>query len=336
MTVTMKDIARRAGVSRQAVSAALGNSQSSIRVSDETRWRVAQVAQDLGYLPNSAARVMATGKFGCVAMLSSPLGRLSTVTTPFLCGIHDTLNTFDLHLLQAMIPADEAHRAQFVPKFLREYMIDGFLVNYVAEIPPTLKAAFDSRVQPCVWMNVDMPCDAVRPDDYTAARDLTGKLIELGHSRISFVAHHSDHYSVAMRRQGYSDAMLAAGLEPGSIYNVLGSRGWVALGREWLRSDDRPTAVVAYDSFTAKPILFAALMEGLRVPGDLSLATFDVDTAEDMTAGVKIAAMVVPWYSMGKSAVELLVEKIEQPDLSFPCRHISFTFDAGETLGPPR
>ncbi|HEY3329362.1 MAG TPA: LacI family DNA-binding transcriptional regulator [Capsulimonadaceae bacterium] len=336
MTITMKDIARRAGVSRQAVSAALGSSKTSIRVSDETKWRVEQVASELGYRPNSAARTMVTGKFGCVAMLLTPTADLSTISWPFLWGIHDALEARNLHLLQAMLPKHDPKRIDSMPKFLREWMIDGVLVNYMAAIPPALEAALDNPSQPAVWMNVNREFDAVRPNDYEASRELTQRLIGHGHTRITFAMHGTTHYSKHDRIAGYTDAMRAAGLQPSVAEKLVGTRGWVEVGREWFSSIERPTGVIAYDQFTASPLLFAAKMEGLDVPGDLTLATFRGESREDDAAGVIISSMLVPWYQMGSASVGMLVDKIDHPEAQYPVRLIPFTFDPGETVGPPR
>ncbi len=350
VSVKTKDIAERAGVSMPTVSHVLGS--RAYKYPQATQDRVFAAAQELGYRPHGSARAMRSGRFGCIALLLSTHPNHSSLFTQFLNGVQDGLAEHDLHLLLAKLPDEKLTDERFVPKVLRELSADGLLINYTHDIPERLMTLIRQNSLPSVWVNSKQEADGVRPDDFTAARTATEQFLALGHKRITYLDYPwSDHYSALDRYRGYETAMQAAGCMPcrveseevptppgtvGRAQSEAEQRSvqvWAAQCRALLSAPERPTAVIGYGDIAVEPMLSAAIALGLRVPKDLSLATFDDHVP--FNTGLPITTWLVPEYTMGLAAVEMLLRKIEEPTCALPTRALPFEFDAGVTSAPP-
>ena len=337
--VTMNDIARKVGVSRAAVSRVLNPRQTtraSIRVSEDTRRRVLAAAEEMRYRPNTSAIAVRTGRFGCAALLLSTVANQSTLPRGLLDGIHDALAERNLHLVLARVPDERLTDDAAVPKFLREWMADGLIINYTHNFPAQLRELIRRHRLPFVWTNAKLDADCVHPDDLGAAQAATERLLRLGHRRIAYVSYtESAHYSAIDREAGCAQAMRAAGLTLRAIRKVpLATSERIACSAQWLAGPDRPTAAVTYGVKEALPIAAAARSLGLRTPRDLSLVTFDTEPAEDPATGLVFTTCVLPEYGMGQAAVEMLLEKIEDPARALPPRSLPLTLSGG-TSAPP-
>src|SRR3954453_960814 len=187
MTITIKEIARRTGLSIPTVGNVLGRSAN--RYSAKTRERILQVAHELGYKPNASARAMRQGRFGCAALVLSRSKQQthSHIPTGLLDGLDDALAQHDMHLTGARLTDEELSSDDFLPKVLRESMADGMIVNYTHEIPQAMLELIHAHHAPAVWLNAKMPHDCVYPDDRGAAQAATEVLIQRGHKRIAFL-----------------------------------------------------------------------------------------------------------------------------------------------------
>jgi LacI family transcriptional regulator len=339
MRITLQHVAKKCGVSIHTVSKVLGGHAHLFR--PETREAVEKAAHDLGYLPNQSARAMRQGRFGGIALISSTRGYLSNLPPSLLSGLTQSLNARDLHLTFGQFPDELLTSETQAPKVLRALMADGFLVNYHARVPPALKDLLERHRFPCIWLNYKRSRDAVYLDDVKAAKELTQHLIERGHRRIAYVDYvhcltdRDEHYSAFDRHDGYLAAMKAAGLTP----NVIGigsfeQRGdLLARSRAVLESAPRPTAIVTYSDSELLPFSHAAAWLHLRIPEDLSLATFG--DGQMHSFGRSPTRMLNPWEDLGQAAVEMLGKKIAAPDRAIAARALPFAFEPGETSAPP-
>ena len=329
----MLDIARKVGVSRSTVSFVLNKQDAALRISDKTKQRIVEAAQEMGYRPYSLHKAIRAGRFNSLALLLSTQCWNSTVSREMLEGMYEVLNANDVHLMQGMHSDQELSGEEFVPKVIRELMVDGLLVNYTYNIPSRLIELIRQYEMPAVWLNTKQDSDSVRPDDFSAGRMAAERLLAMGHERIVFAANCTKHYSAIDRCEGYSEAMKAAGLTPCRIReDVHNEVDWAARAQEWLGGVNRPTAVIA-DSRWAASTIYAALTLGLQVPRDLSIATFAAQM--DSSMGIAIETWMIPEYQMGMVAVETLLAKVNDPQLHFPPRVLPFDFLEGSTCAPP-
>jgi DNA-binding LacI/PurR family transcriptional regulator len=338
MPVTIREVARRAGLSPITVSRVLGNQGTAHRA--ETRERVIRAARELGYLPNAAARATARGRFGCAALLVSAQVETGAMSWRLLEGIHDALAEHDMHLTIAKLPDEKLTSTGFVPRILREWMADGLLINYTHRIPGRMIELIEQYDIPSVWLNTKRRFDCVHPDDRRAGREATEHLLRLGHRHIAYVDFiwgtediHRAHYSTRDRQGGYEDAMAAAGLTPAVARDKRHvSRGY--RGEMWrglLASPDRPTAIVAYT--TTPRIHNTAAEAGLRIPQDLSVVTFGERTYAE--SGRAITTMMLPHKQVGEAAGEAMVEKIENPKRRLAPRAVPLRMAEGDSCSRP-
>jgi len=350
VSVTIKEIAKRTGLSVPTVGNVLGRAAS--RYSAETRKRVLEAAQAMGYKPNSSARAMRNGRIGCAALVLSRSHQqvVSHIPPGLLDGLDDELAQHNMHLTVSRLTDEELSRDDYLPKVLREYMADGMIVNYTHEIPNGMLDLIHAHHTPAVWMNAKLRSDCVHPDDAGASEAATRELIALGHHRIAFVhliepgvfeglpfeqARPRFHYSAGDRAEGYVRAMLAAGLSPRVAYHdrfVLEQESIQAC-RALLSGADRPTAVLSYSDRDVGPLLIAAAQLGLSVPRDLSVLMFF--PFEAPMAGVRVSAAQVPTAEVGRRAVRMLLRKMESPDE--PCAPVAVPYGpvTHASLAPP-
>ncbi|HZD53756.1 MAG TPA: LacI family DNA-binding transcriptional regulator [Woeseiaceae bacterium] len=302
---TLGDVARHAGVSSMTVSRVI-NRASTVR--EETRRVVYAAIQELGYLPNEAARRLAGAKQMHVALLYA---KPSAFIAELMFG---GLETARKHDAQFIIEKCEqiSKTEQEIERILSEGA-DGFVIappladsDHVLDfiqasgIPAVVVSS--SRVR-------DSVC-AVGIDAYAAARDVTEHLIALGHRRIGFIAGHPKHATSALRLAGYRDGLRDAGLEccdeliaPGDFTY----RSGLDAAEDLLSVEPPPTALFASNDDMAAAAAAVAHRRGLDVPADLSVCGFD-DTPLATAVWPQLTTIHIPIAELSRAAVDLLVE----------------------------
>jgi DNA-binding LacI/PurR family transcriptional regulator len=217
-------------------------------------------------------------------------------------------------------------------------MTDGVLVNYTHFIPQWLVDRIHEDRAPAVWINSKNEIESVRPDDFKAGYDATKQLIELGHTRIAYAVHYTEHYSAVERGDGYVAAMSEAGLRPRWELHeqARGEEGpaWVSIASEWFRSPDRPTAIIAYGAIPGLSVAYAAEKSQLRIPEDLSIVMFDDDQVQNRSTGKRFSTWRVPQHEVADEATRMLLQMIEDPDR--PVEPISVPFEKLEDCSTAR
>jgi LacI family transcriptional regulator len=325
MPVTIDDIAARARVSRMTVSNVLsGRVKHVLPQAVRRAERIREIAAAMGYRPNAAARAVSQGRCGAAGLLLSMNEATSAVNGWLLRGLDTALAEHDTHLTLIRLPDAKLVNEGYVPKLLREFAVDGLLINYHAHIPPQLIELIERHRTPSVWINSKQPHDSVYPDDYRGAYDATVRLIGDGHRAIAFLDYSTDwaggawHYSSVDRRDGYLKAMTEAGLAPRLIADgYVKPEHRLEATRRWLHAPDRPTAVLSYTREELRPIINLTLNTSIRIGRDLALATFGaLPVSSELLA--PIGTMMIPHEQIGRKAVELLMNKIGSPFVEEP------------------
>jgi len=236
------------------------------------------------------------------------------------CGIHDALAACEMHLMLTRLPDAKLTHEGYVPKLLREWSVDGLLINYTDHIPEKMLSLIHQYAVPSIWINSKQATDATFLNDLQAARDATEFLIAKGHQRVAYVdyAHgartiQSAHYSALDRQAGYEAAMAAAGLQARVIRDAdfVPAAAFGDFTHSWLDRDDAPTALVTYSDYEAIPILVTARETARSKKCVPEMVTFG-DVVTRLMDQV-IPTMLAPQYAMGRKAVAMLLEKIAQP-----------------------
>jgi LacI family transcriptional regulator len=342
MSVSMKELAKLAGVSPSLVSRALhGGGASTIGVSAETAARIKRLATERGYRPNAAARATRRRRLGTVALLLSTERRHSFLPSQLLDGIQDALFEHDLSLLLARLPDEQLSDEKCVPRLLREWTAEGLLVNYTDHIPAPMLDLIRQDSVPAVWLNCKLAADCIHPDDWDAGRRATEYLLGLGHRMIAYVdythsrASNALHYSAFDRQAGYEAALTTAGVPAWTIWrdSAVPAAQRVAAATALLQTSRPPTAVITYSYREAGAVLYAASRLGRRIPEDLSVVTFGAELAQG--TGLPVTTLTIPERALGRMAVQMLLARIAKPAQHQPAQAIAFDLVDGLTCAPP-
>lgn len=340
---TIATIAATLGLSRATVTHVLNGRAIEQRISPGTQRRVLQAAEELGYRVNTSARAIRAGRFGSVALIQSQLGQY--LPDELLYGLTSAIMARDLHLVLTQVPDVDASGEPFMVHTMRELSVDGLFVNRHGGSPPPFLERIQRLCIPTIYLNAKQDCDCIYPDDLLGGVLATEYLLRLGHERIAYVesvARCNPHYSEQCRRSGYERAMEAAGRVP-RIHQI--PNDWNTPGRPGndqrvdaamalLRGTDRPTAVIAYEQAEAMAVVRAAHLLGLHIPEDLSLVQFHNNI--DDRCFIPVHTVCNMMKEVGEGAVDMLVEKMENPERALPARVVTEVLLEGATCVPPR
>ncbi len=321
----------------------LNGKAAELRIRPDTQRRVLEVAQELGYRANASARAIREGRFGNIALIQSTCGQY--LPNELLNGLTRAIADKDLHLALTQVHEHVLDEVSYLPHTMRDLSVDGVLINrHLGSTLPYLERIHRLRI-PAVFLNVQQEFDCVHPDDLMGGRMATEFLLHLGHRRIAYVDTDepgNHHYSKSDRRLGYEQAMTSAGKNPRvwllpKDWQAAGKAGMdqrVESARLLLACDDRPTAVVAYELVEAMAVIRAASVLRLQIPEDLSLIQFHHGIDDRFFVPIQTVSNAME--QVGISAVDMLLEKIENPETPLPERSIPVTMLEGATCMSPR
>lgn len=303
---TMGDIAERVGVSRTTVSFVL-NDRPDAGIPDETRRRVIDAAAELGYRPNAGARALAARRSDWYGIVTE------IVTAPFavdvIKGAQDRALEQGKFLLISSSESEAATEAAGIEKLL-EQRVEGLLYaatwhravhvpDIVREVPTVLVNCFDA----------DGSLPAVVPDEVGGGRRATQRLLDAGHTRIGFITLDPAIPASVGRRQGYEEALHAAGVPVDPSLVVAGDAtadGGYSAACELLDRVDRPTAIFCGNDRMAMGAYDAIKERGLAIPGDVAVVGFDNQELIAAYLRPRLTTVALPFQEMGARGVDML------------------------------
>ncbi len=308
MRVSIKDIAKAAGVSHSTVSRALSNNPL---VAEATRSRIQKIAHDFGYTPNAIARGLVTQRTRTVGVI------VTTLTDPFageiFRGIEEVAGDNDYRLFLGTSHADPVREVNLV-KGLREWRVDGVIVassRVGALYMPLLKEIG----VPIVLINNQQEgpfVQSVGVDNIESAAVATRFLIQQGHRVIAYIEGPPEHSSSDDRLSGYQRALAQAQI-PFDPTLVISGNGRFVSGEQvaqLLARSPVPTAIFCYNDLTAIGALRALKSRGLRVPQDISLVGFD-DVEFASYVDPPLTTICQPKDEMGRLAMQMLIDLLQ-------------------------
>ncbi len=332
---TVRDVARRAGVSPGTVSRVMSGRQGAA----DTRRRVLAAVRELGYTPHPAATRLSTGRSHVIAVIV-PFSTRPSVSER-MNGVVTALaeTPYDLVVHNVETPEQRSRLFALVPQ---QRDADGVLIISLSPRDAEVPALLESRV-PVVLIDVDhpglAPLSRVVVDDEAGGHTATVHLIALGHTRIGFLGDVLDcpfgFTSSRDRCRGYLRAHAEAGLAPRTQDCALGGHSRAqarALAATLLRRGRRPTALVAASDTQAAGALEAARELRLRVPEDLSVVGHDDIEIADVLG---LTTVRQPLRHSGRRGTELLLTHLRDPG-AVPVREVLPTeLVERRTTGPP-
>lgn len=335
--ITSAEIAELAGVSRATVSYILNGTAQQKRIPEKTVNRIQKIIGENQYRPNGAARAIQRKRFDCLSLLLSPGSKGLWLPLGLLRNLQREVADRGMHLNVSELPDSKLVSPEFAPKMLRELLADGLLVNYLQPVPDGLEEMLQGYSIPHIWLNDIRAQDCVYPDDFNGSVKAVKLLMEMGHRHIAYLSMGDmQHYSKAKRQQGFEEAASLTGVQTTSICtpSSAGKEAFRDRVQMLLRSPNRPTACIGYSSNELQITYSVALRQGLHLPEDLSLLSFD--THLPLLGELTQSSLVVPQNKMAKAAVEALEQKIADPSASLSPIPISYPDEAGgETCQPP-
>jgi LacI family transcriptional regulator len=311
--VTIRDIARAAGVSVTAVSRALNNRGE---LSQQKRARVLDAAQQLHYTPNAVARALVSGSTRTLGVVVTD--NTSPVYAQVLRGIEEVANAAGYGLLFAN-SADSQEKALRCLALLQAKQVDGLLWTPVQTDRRDVELLQQAGVPFVLLLRhfADLDSDYVILDNTRGGYLVTNHLLELGHRSIGHVAGPEHISSAQDRLAGYRRALkkwgvaLDEGLVTAAPFTIDG--GYEAAGR-LLDRPRPPSAIVAATDLQAAGVLKACRERSLRVPEDLALTGGDdIELADYLE--VPLTSFASSVRDIGARGAEIVIARIEGQSL---------------------
>lgn len=317
-SITIKELAARAGVSHSTVSRALNNHPAIAR---ETVERIQQLARELNYVPSHSARSLKTNRSHMLGVI------VHRIADPFysevLGGIQSVAHQFQYSMFVSASENDLERQAGLIRGMLgrqADALIigDAFLTSeHVNEL--------DMRV-PMVFIHnraADVLPHSIYHDDVNATRALTRHLLDLGHCRIAFGGNERGGLLHQQRREGVVAELKDAGLELRRDYDLIAPNGQMSSGallaKQLLNLHERPTAIICFNDMQAIGVMQTLQQATVRIPEDISVAGFDDIPLAEFTYPA-LTTYCQPIWELGqmaaKVALNLLGEEVNEPLVS--------------------
>ncbi len=310
MSVSIYDIAKRAGVSASTVSRAL---EDHPRIGAATKQRINELAREMNYVPSTVAKSLASNKTWTIGMV------LATISDPFMGRVIEGVEHAAIEAgFNVFVSTSQNDRQQELAaiKMLQKRRVDGIIV-IASHLFNQYPRFFDQSKVPIIVINEQKPGNNmhfVAVDDGQAARTAVEHLIALGHQRIGYVGVTNRPKSNQFRLQGYLTALETAGLEldPALIFTSNAIAEHIKRGESSLASllEAGATAVFCYNDTTAIGLLAACYRHGISVPEQLSIIGFDdIDMA--MYTIPPLSTIRQPRFELGQRAMQMAIELID-------------------------
>lgn len=297
--VTINDIARRAGVSKGAVSYALNGRPG---VSATTRERILEVAGDLGWSPNRTARLLSgsrTDTFGLVLARDARILGSEPFYMEFVAGLESVLSSSSYALLLQMAPSLSGEM-EIYRKWSAERRVDAVVVVDLRVGDPRV-SLLDALDLPAVFVgdpSLTRGRTTVWTDDATAMNAAVDRLAELGHRRMARVGGLEEFGHVTIRDQAFLGALARHGLEGEVRHADFSAEAGRQATQEVATSATPPTAILFDNDLMAVASLSALSALGIGVPDEMSVLAWD-DSAWCEITSPQLSAMSHDVMSMG-------------------------------------
>lgn len=316
---TQVDVARLAGVSRATVSYVLnGQTEGRVPISEETRQRVLEAIEELGYEPDARAQALRSGSTKTIALI------IPDLRNPHFCeyatGIEEAARAAGYHLLLSSTTMNDEYAVEIF-KDLARRRFDGLILasSFILqseEAQNTLEQV-RKRGLPIVELSENYGVDSVSADYREATRQVMSYLLSLGHRRIGLIYGIGGHEYAEDRLQPYRESLESAKIDIDTRLMVecgpTIEDGYQA-AKKLLRLSARPTALIAVNDLLAMGALRAANDLGLRIPRDLSLVGYDDIPMADYLVP-RLTTVSKDAYTLGTTAFEVLMARMQSPDL---------------------
>jgi len=326
--VSIKDIAKAAGVSPSTVSRALGDHP---RISDETKEQVRRLAEEMGYTPSLLARSLVTQDTATIGIV------ITEASDPYLSNlvisIEKTAQEQAYSVLLRSSYFDAARELESV------YAFHGRRVRGIIVVGSQVAGEYvkmQDQLPPIALTNCPAYPYSVSCDNVTGSRQAVEHLCRLGHRRIGYIASRRSYGSNLARMTGYQEVLAEHGIpvDRDLIFEQNGTlEGGFEAAQELLAREPLPTAVFCFNDMTAMGLLNGLQQRGVRVPDDVSVVGFD-DVQFAAHCYPPLTTVRQPTDEMGRRLMHLLRALIQGQEDVGP-EILPANLVVRETTGPP-
>lgn len=316
MSITINDIAERAGVSLATVSRVMNNSGY---VKEETRKKVMDIIEELNYVPNAIARSLSTSKTNTIGVI------VPDINNPFfgevIKGIIDVADQNDLNII--LFDADESIKKEIKSlKVLKEQRIQGVLIaptSFEDDLNSEYIKAIESLNVPIVWIDGNVKYTnfgGVFVDNLKGTYDGIEAFIKEGHRDIAIITGRMNSWPAQERLLGYKKALAMNNIPLNENYILYGDykqESGYRLTKEVLKMEKRPTAIFVCSNLMTLGCIKALKEENVKIPDEMAIIGFDnIDILN--VVGMDISFVVGPSIELGRASMKVLIDILNQKD----------------------
>ncbi len=310
---TLSDVAEKAGVSKQAVSAVLLGSQGGTRVSEATRQRILEAVATLQYRPNAVARSLRRrqtdiiGVYVGYSTFSAEVPFVGQLLTGLQTGCAAHRKDLLLHSLFQQASVENIYSE------LADGKIDGIVV-FAAQNDPLVAQIIASRLAVAAIVEPIPAVASAVADDAGAGRQMLHHLAEKGHRRILYRQGGSGSISLSRRYESFCREAERAGIQVLTLHASETPDPLTEAEVNCLSGpkSKRPTALVCFADYAAFVILEDLRLRGIRVPHDLAVAGSDgIQISFMPKPAYDLTTIRIPWQKVAENAVNLLVAQMQ-------------------------
>jgi LacI family transcriptional regulator len=305
---TIRDVARVAGVSDGTVSNTINRPDL---VNEETQERVRQAMEQVGYVPNAAARALRVGRSRTIGLVVLDFG--NPFFTEVATGAEQAATDAGADIALFDTGTGRHDREERLLRHLAERRLDGLIIT-PNNLDHPLLATIEQRGTPVVVLAREVPArsrSAVRSDDLLGGELAARHLLEHGHRRLAFAGWRRDE-----RYEGAARAAAAAGatldwIDTGDADITGGLK--VGTGLADMPAAQRPTAVFCANDLIAAGLVQQVTRSGLRIPADLAVVGFDDTELASAACAVELTSVHQPAAEIGQAAVRIVLDEMNDP-----------------------
>lgn len=308
--ITIKEIARKAGVSPATVSRVLTNCRP---VQTELRERVLKVAEECGYSPNTAARSLLKKQTNAIGVVVNNLH--DSFFHDLILGFESAAMESEYNIVFCSVMGKSEQEKQSYLRYLRNGVVDGIILYGTYHFDERFIREVHTSGFPLVLIEnrvAGVDTHSLLVDNRQGVYNAVRYLHRYGHRRIAYIAGKPNKSVCIERLEGYQEAMRDLRLGPDERYIRSlenGRQDAAAFMKAFLSMDERerPTAVLCYDDATAACAIDCAQALGFSVPEQISVMGFDNQTIPPSGySGPAITSVSQPLFEIGFDSVLLL------------------------------
>jgi DNA-binding LacI/PurR family transcriptional regulator len=328
MPVSIKDIAKKAGVTPSTVSRALKNHPS---IGAETTQRIHELAKELGYIPSAVARSLVSSRSNTIGVAVNDF--LNPFYVNLISNIEEAVQDNPYHIFVSSFHRNKERELALTEVFF-ESRLAGVIV--LGSLIDRGYLAWPNRAaMPIVLVSAPAYPFSVSVNHYLGVCQAVEHLIGLGHRQIAFVAqgHHS--HTEKQRLQGYRATLTQHHLPVDDRLIVAGDGGMtggIAAVPRLLALPHRPTAIICYNDMTAVGVINGLQQQGYRVPQDFSVVGFD-DLSIASAYSPSLTTVRQPAQQIGQGAIDIL-RRLIQGETDTAVRIFEPEFIVRQSTGP--